>query len=223
VEHSLSVLLPVLNGQSSLAATATEILEILPELTSCFELVIIDDGSTDATVEIADELARRYPQVIVLRHGKTLGAAAALRAGLKHSHGEIIFLRDEDCGLAIDEIHKLWKAIEQHPLVLGRARQSSWAKWRHWAHPSEGAGFKMLHRHAIEEIETTLSDHTTIVDDLLRRGYRWHEVQMRDRRHGRPSRLDAARPRQRGSKQHAGVNPRRPNYLSRLKDFAIGE
>ena len=227
VEHSLSVLLPVLNGQRTLAATAGEILEVLPELTPRFELLVIDDGSTDATVEIADELARQYPQVTVLRHGKTRGNAAALRTGLKQSRGEIIFLRDEDCGLAIDEIHKLWKAIEEHPLVMGRAQQSSWSKWRHWIHPSEGAGFKMVHRHAIEEIEATLSDHTTIVDDLMQRGYRWHEVQMRDRRHARPSRLHAARPRRRGThhgkKRSDVANPRRPNYLSRLKDFAIGE
>lgn len=226
VEHSLSVLLPVRNNQDTLAATVTEILEVLPELTSRFELVIIDDGSTDATLEIADELAARFPQVIIATHSKPLGAADALRSGLKKSGGEIIFIRDENCGLAVDEIHKLWTAIEEHPLVLGRARQSSWSKWRRWSHPSEGAGFKMLHRRAIEEIETTLSDQTSIVDDLLRRGYRWHEVQMRDRRHTRPSRLGVARPRQRGprgSLKKTSGDPRRPNYLSRLKDFAIGE
>ena len=230
MEHSLSVLLPVLNGQSTLAATVGEILEVLPELTSCFELLIIDDGSADATVEIADELSRRYPQVTVLRHGTTRGTAEALRTGLKRSCGEIIFLRDEDCGLAIDEIHKLWKAAEQHPLVLGRAHQPSWSKWRHWVHPSEGAGFKMVHRHAIEEVQSTLSDNTTIVDDLLRRGYRWHEVQMRDRHHRRPARLGAARPGRRsaerkghGSKHRKNAAPKRPNYLSRLRDFAIGE
>lgn len=223
MEHSLSVLLPVRNHQDTLAATVTEILEVLPELTSRFELVIIDDGSTDATVEIADELSARFPQVILATHGRPMGAADALRTGLKKSCGEIIFIRDEECGLAIDEIHKLWKAVEEHPLVLGRAQQSSWSKWRRWAHPSEGAGFKMLHRHAIEEIETTLSDQTSIVDDLLRRGYRWHEVPMRDRRPAQLSRLGVARPRHRSSQKKTTVEPRRPNYLSRLKRFAIGE
>ena len=226
VEHSLSVLLPVRNNQDTLAATVIEILEVLPELTSRFELVIIDDGSSDASVEIADELASRFPQVIIATHGKPLGAAHALRTGLKKSCGEIIFIRDENCGLAADEIHKLWKAAQQHPLVLGRSQQSSWSKWRRWTHPSEGAGFKMLHRHAIEEVENTLSDQTSIVDDLLRRGYRWHEVQMSERRHARPSRLGVARPTQRGprgSMKKASGDPRRPNYLSRLKDFAVGE
>ncbi len=230
VEYSLSVLLPVLNGQETLAAAAGEILEVLPELTPRFELVIIDDGSTDATVEIADEMARQYPQIIVVRHGKTLGAAAALRSGLKRSRGEIVFFRDENCGLAIGEIHKLWKAVAEHPLVLGRARQSSWSKWRHWIHPSEGAGFKMVHRQAVEELETALSDRASIVDELLRRGYHWHEVQMRDRRHARPSRLGAARPGRRsgralgqGQKHDKKDGPRRPNYLSKLKEFAVGE
>lgn len=231
MEYSLSVLLPVLNGQETLAATAGEILEILPELTPSFELVIIDDGSTDATVEIADELSRRYPQVIVVRHGKTSGAAESLRSGLSRSRGEIIFFRDENCGLEIGEIHKLWKAVEEHPLVFGRARQSSWSKWRHWIHPSEGAGFKMLHRRAVAELDTAFSDQASLVDALLRRGYRWHEVQMRDRRRAsRHSRLAAARPGRRSGRGLAqGQNsaekdsPRRPNYLSKLKEFAVGE
>lgn len=226
MEHSLSVLLPVRNNQDTLATTVVEILEVLPELTSRFELVIIDDGSTDATVEIADELSTRFPQVILATHGMPKGAADSLRTGLEKSCGEIIFIRDENCGLAVDEIHKLWKAAEEHPLVLGRAQQSSWSKWRRWAHPSEGAGFKMLHRHAIEEVEPTLSDRSSIVEDLLQRGYRWHEIQMRDRRHTRPSRLGVARPRQRGTRgtmKTTSGDPRRPNYLSRLKDFAVGE
>ncbi|MBN2293104.1 MAG: glycosyltransferase family 2 protein [Pirellulales bacterium] len=223
VEHSLSVLLPVRNNQDTLSATVTEILEVLPELTSRFELVIIDDGSTDATVEIADELSARFPQVLLATHGETKGSAEALRTGLKRSRGEIIFIRDENCGLAVNEIHKLWKAVKDHPLVLGRAQQSSWSKWRQWAHPSEGAGFKMLHRHAIEEVETSLTDQSSIVEDLLRRGYRWHEVQMRERLHSRRSRLGVARPRQRGAMKSGSSDPRRPNYLSRLKDFAIGE
>jgi hypothetical protein len=92
LERSLTVLLPVCDAQATLAATISEVLDIAADLTDRFELVIIDDGSADATSEVAHELRRHYPQVRVVRHGKPLGWDAALRTGLAHSHGEHILV-----------------------------------------------------------------------------------------------------------------------------------
>ena len=63
VPNSLSVLLPVKNAQATLAATVQEILDVAADLSEQFELLIIDDGSSDATSEIATELTQNYPQV----------------------------------------------------------------------------------------------------------------------------------------------------------------
>ena len=82
MEYSLSALLPVHNAQATLAATVHEFLEILPEVTPRFEVVIADDGSTDATIEVADELATCYPQVSAVRHARRLGRVAAIRTEL---------------------------------------------------------------------------------------------------------------------------------------------
>ena len=57
--------------------------------------LIIDDGSTDATSEVAHELTHHYPQVRVVRHGTSLGREAAIRTGLKRSQGEVVVMRDE--------------------------------------------------------------------------------------------------------------------------------
>ena len=56
MERSLTALLPVRNAEATLLETVAEWLDVLPELTSRLELVIIDDCSSDATIEIADEL-----------------------------------------------------------------------------------------------------------------------------------------------------------------------
>jgi cellulose synthase/poly-beta-1,6-N-acetylglucosamine synthase-like glycosyltransferase len=95
LERSLTVLLPVQDVQATLADTVTEVLEMAADLSNRIELVIIDDGSTDATIEVADELSRCYPQVRAFRHGKPLGRDAALRTGLAKSRGELVFVRDE--------------------------------------------------------------------------------------------------------------------------------
>lgn len=96
LEPSLSVLLPVYNDQSTLAATVQQILEVLSDTSGRFELVIIDDGSSDATIEVADELASYYPQVSAVRHAKPLGREAAIRTGLERSNGDLVLLRDEN-------------------------------------------------------------------------------------------------------------------------------
>lgn len=94
VQRSLSVLLPVKNAQATLAASVHETLDLLADSIERFELVIVDDGSTDATSEIAQELTSQYPQVRFLRHGVALGREAAIRTGLTRSRGEVVVMRD---------------------------------------------------------------------------------------------------------------------------------
>jgi glycosyltransferase involved in cell wall biosynthesis len=101
VQRSLSVLMPVRDAQATLTTSVHEILDVVADSIDRFELLIIDDGSTDATIEVAHELTRHYPQVRVVRHGTPLGREAALRTGLKRSHGEVVVTQDENRGFRV--------------------------------------------------------------------------------------------------------------------------
>lgn len=106
MQRSLSVLLPVKNVQATLAKSVHDMLDMLADSIDRFELLIIDDASTDATSEIAHELTQHYPQVRVVRHGASLGREAAIRTGLNRSLGEVVVTRDEAVGFRVLERRK---------------------------------------------------------------------------------------------------------------------
>ena len=114
MERSLSILLPVRDDQSTLATTVQRLLDVLSDLPGQFELIVIDDGSRDATIEVADELAMRYPQVSAVRHAEPRGQEAAIRSGLERSSGDIVLVRDR-CGLRRVDRHRLGSARHDPP------------------------------------------------------------------------------------------------------------
>jgi glycosyltransferase involved in cell wall biosynthesis len=104
VARSVSVLLPVKNAQSTLAPTVHKILDVVSEISEQIELLIIDDGSADATSEVAMELTRHYPQVQAICQGRSLGREAAIRSALQKSSGDIALIHEEEQGTPLDEI-----------------------------------------------------------------------------------------------------------------------
>ncbi|MGW8256741.1 MAG: glycosyltransferase family 2 protein [Thermoguttaceae bacterium] len=111
MQHSLTIVLCVKNAQSTLAATVQEILDVGSELSEQIELLIIDDGSTDATSEVATELMRHFPQIRTICLGRSLGPEEAIRIGLQESTGQIVLLHEDQNGQSLDEIVKNWKVF----------------------------------------------------------------------------------------------------------------
>jgi glycosyltransferase involved in cell wall biosynthesis len=88
--RSLSVLLPVRNVQATLDSHVAQILEIAGDLAERVELLILDDGSSDYTVEVAHHLAMRYPQVRVIRSGQQRGFSSIIEQGLTRATGDVV-------------------------------------------------------------------------------------------------------------------------------------
>jgi dolichol-phosphate mannosyltransferase len=124
VQGLLSVLLPVKDAQATLAASVHDILDMATDSGEPFELLIIDDGSTDATSEVAHELTYHYPQVRVVRHRTSLGREAAIRSGVKRSQGKTIVLGDEDGTFrVVQQAHQAAVSAPSRPAVPNYVRR----------------------------------------------------------------------------------------------------
>ena len=113
MKPSVTILLPIHNAQHRLERQVAEILDVLPELTSRFELMIIDDGSTDDSFDVARHLSLKYPQVSALRHPSRLGLAQAVQSGLEQTDGDLVLVGDEQHGVRADDLRRLWHSYSQ--------------------------------------------------------------------------------------------------------------
>ena len=93
VQRPLTILLPVRNAQSTLTDTVGKVLDLAANVSDRFEILIIDDASTDATNEVVHELRSRYPQIRVITNKKALGEDAAVRLVSSQIRGEVARVR----------------------------------------------------------------------------------------------------------------------------------
>lgn len=133
---SVSVFFPCYNEQRNVGRTVENALLVLGKLDADFEVIIVDDGSSDGTGRIADEIARRNAKVEVVHHPHNLGYGAALQSGFKAATKELVFYTDGDGQFDMKEMPPLLGLMEQYDIVscyrLNR-RDSLVRKFNGWA------------------------------------------------------------------------------------------
>ena len=114
---SISVFFPCYNEQENVRRTVEKALDVLEKLNADFEVIIVDDGSSDNTGRIADEIAGSNNKVKVVHHGRNLGYGAALQSGFKAATKELVFYTDGDGQFDINEMPPLLDLMEQYDIV----------------------------------------------------------------------------------------------------------
>jgi hypothetical protein len=105
----LTIVLPVYNAESKLRKNVNELLELASDLTAKFGVLIIDDGSTDATYEVAEELAAHYPQVSVRRHRHRRGLGAAMEYIQRRVRSDAVMIHDGVTPIDSRQVRNLWQ------------------------------------------------------------------------------------------------------------------
>ena len=114
---SISVFFPCYNEQGNVTGMVEQTLAVLEKLNADFEVIIVDDGSSDDTGKIADELAGGNDRVKVVHHRTNLGYGAALQSGFKAATKELVFYTDGDGQFDIKEMPGLLCLMEQCDIV----------------------------------------------------------------------------------------------------------
>jgi dolichol-phosphate mannosyltransferase len=170
-EMNLSVVIPVRNEAPNIAPLVAEIRAALDSRLD-YEIIYVDDGSSDDTVAVIRGLMREFPRLKLLRHARSCGQSAAIRSGVKAARAPWIATLDGDGQNDPADIPRLWEIARAAPaepplLVAGhrQKRRDTWVKRlssriangvRGWllgdGTPDTGCGLKLFRRDLFLEL-----------------------------------------------------------------------
>jgi glycosyltransferase involved in cell wall biosynthesis len=198
----ISVVIPFVDERESLPELVLELarmMDSLPDRT--FEVVLVDDCSTDGGLEVAAGLARADPRLRLLRHARNYGQSAALASGLAAARGAVVVTLDADLQNDPADVPRLLAALESCDLVSGvrTERRDSWlrrvssrvanrvrAAVLHDGISDVGCSLKAYRTELLRELPVFDGMHRFLPALLALRGARIREIPVhhRPRRHG---------------------------------------
>jgi dolichyl-phosphate beta-glucosyltransferase len=107
----LSVIIPAYNEEHRLPSTLRSVYDYLAASGKSFEVLVVDDGSHDGTVDVVDQFARDHQEVKVLSYQPNQGKGHALKTGVLASKGDLVLIDDADGSSPIEEISRLEAGI----------------------------------------------------------------------------------------------------------------
>jgi glycosyltransferase involved in cell wall biosynthesis len=161
---AISVVVPTFNEADSLPELHERLTRALGKLGGSWELIIVDDGSTDGSFACSRQLAERDPHVHPVKLARNFGQHVALAAGIERSRGEIVFLMDADLQNDPEDIPRFVAKIrEGHDLVSG------WRTDRHGIGLFRRLGSAIIDRLITASTGAVLRDHNCGFKAMTRR------------------------------------------------------
>jgi dolichol-phosphate mannosyltransferase len=116
---SVSLVLPAWNESDVIASAIDEAEAALREIADCYEIIVVDDGSTDDTSALVQQAARRNPSVKLLQHSPNQGYGAALRSGFAAASMDLVAFTDADCQFDLSELDRFLLLSKRYDIVCG--------------------------------------------------------------------------------------------------------
>ena len=199
----ISVIIPIYNEEGNIKELHTRLCDILPTITENYEILFVDDGSTDNSFALLKELNKENKSVKVLKFRRNFGQSAAISAGFDYSKGDVIITMDGDLQNDPEDIPKLLGELEvgDYDVVCGwrfdrmdtklkilfsrianRLRRRFTTEEIH----DSGCTLRAYKKECIADLELYGEMHRYIPALLLWKGYKICEVKVRhhERKHG---------------------------------------
>lgn len=203
----ISVVLPAFNEEENLGQTLLELHDYLQKAFPSFEVIVVDDGSSDGTARVAEEWTRRDARYRLIRHGSNRGYGAALRSGFAAARGELVFFMDSDGQFDIRDLDRFLPHIGEYDGVIGYrmrrrdhlGRRINAFGWNLISRALLGlpfrdvdCAFKLYHRRVLEAVRIESSGamiNAEMLAKIRSRGFRLKEVGVNHypRRAGTPT------------------------------------
>jgi glycosyltransferase involved in cell wall biosynthesis len=119
VQGKLSLVLPAHNEEPNIRTVVEEAAQVLPTAFTDYEVIVVNDGSKDRTLEIAHALSTENSHVRVVNHPVNQGYGAALTSGFNAANGDYIMFMDSDRQFDINDIHRLTPFVGEYDIVAG--------------------------------------------------------------------------------------------------------
>ncbi len=130
IDIEISVVVPVYNEEENLPILIPEVVSVLEPLSKPYEMIFVDDGSTDRSRDILKKMAPQHPELRFLGLKRNCGETAAGAAGLKEARGRVVITLDADLQNDPKDIPKMLEYLRDYDMVTGwrETREDSWVK-----------------------------------------------------------------------------------------------
>jgi len=183
----LSIFFPFWNEEKNVAKVVESAIPVAKQIAEKWEILMIDDGSSDKTNEEAKKLARKYRDVRLISHMPNRGYGAALKSGFSESKYKYVVFTDGDRQFDFSEVVKFIEQIKDADIVIGyrKVRQDKFVRhvlmnllkiWDYiffkFYFKDIDCGFKMFRRSALEQIMPLRSEGAMITTEILAKAKR---------------------------------------------------
>lgn len=129
-ERAVSLVMPAYNEAAVIERAVEEARAALAKLCSTFEIIVVDDGSSDGTAAILRALSKRVSELRVIRHRSNRGYGAALTSGFRAARFPWVAFTDADCQFDLQELGRLLEHRAADTIVVGRrlGRKDPWLR-----------------------------------------------------------------------------------------------
>ena len=179
---ALSIFFPFWNEEKNIEKVIKNAIPVAEKVAEKWEIIAVDDGSSDRTLEIAEKLAKAIPNITIVSHKINRGYGAALRSGFEKSKYDLIVFTDGDGQFDFSETNKFLDKIDKSDVVIGYRKKRFDNPIRHilmnllkiWDFVFFGfmfrdidCGFKMFKKEALKKILPFKSEGAMITTEIL--------------------------------------------------------